>query len=90
MLHKKNYIKVVKYIIIEDPQTRLWDFHIKDYDLLQNKLDSLKPEVVISKIPQFALNACKMKKSNYLSMDLSKIDQELLTALMPFQEEGVW
>lgn len=51
---------------------------------------ALQPGIVFKGIPNFVLNACNIPKPNYLDLDLSCIDQELLNALMPFQEEGVW
>lgn len=77
-----------KYFL--DPKTKLWDFHIKDYDMLMQKLIFLKPEVVVAKLPSFVINCCKLPFPDYSLIDLSKIDSELLSTLMPFQVDGVW
>ncbi|GJQ85471.1 hypothetical protein Trydic_g23894 [Trypoxylus dichotomus] len=69
--------------------TKQWDFDVRDYQLLVNKFLMLQPNVVTSKIPAYALNLCQQQRSDYSEIDISRIDPELLRALMPFQEDGV-
>lgn len=48
------------------------------------------PEIILSKIPNYVIKCCNMPKPDYSLIDLSKIESELLSALMPFQIDGVW
>ncbi|CAH0564691.1 unnamed protein product [Brassicogethes aeneus] len=68
--------------------TRKWDFHIKDYEMLISKLQVLRANLNIDTLPSFVLNCLKRKSTSTIG-DMSKIDSELLTSLMPFQIEGV-
>ncbi|RZB39001.1 SWI/SNF-related matrix-associated actin-dependent regulator of chromatin subfamily A-like protein 1 [Asbolus verrucosus] len=70
-------------------RTRNWDFHVKDHNLLITKMQSLQPNVVIDKLPLYVIHCVNREKTDYSNIDLSKIDSELASALMPFQEEGV-
>lgn len=63
---------------------------MRDYDLLVQKLLLLRPNVIVEKLPNYAIKCCNMPKPDYSLIDLSKIDSELLNALMPFQIDGVW
>nr|XP_022916866.1 SWI/SNF-related matrix-associated actin-dependent regulator of chromatin subfamily A-like protein 1 isoform X1 [Onthophagus taurus] len=69
-------------------KSKNWDFDLKDYELLEQKLLLLHPQVVLVKLPQFVIKTVKIQKGDD-KIDLSRIDNELLSALMPFQEEGV-
>jgi SWI/SNF-related matrix-associated actin-dependent regulator 1 of chromatin subfamily A len=69
--------------------TRNWDFHIKDHNALMLKLQSLRPNVIVERLPTFVLNCVNKEKSDYSNVDLSELDPELGAALMPFQQEGV-
>ncbi|XP_012259547.2 SWI/SNF-related matrix-associated actin-dependent regulator of chromatin subfamily A-like protein 1 [Athalia rosae] len=73
-----------------DVKTRIWDFNIKDYDLLMEKLAPLKSRVVIEGLPSTILRVFKRdNNTNYDSIDLSAIDSKLVESLMPFQREGI-
>lgn len=86
-----NVCVCVKYtFIFIDTSTRNWDFSIKEYEVLMERLKHLKPHVVVGKIPSYVLNCVRMPKPDYSCIDLTKIETELLSALMPFQVEGVW
>ncbi|KAJ8966600.1 hypothetical protein NQ314_003430 [Rhamnusium bicolor] len=71
-----------------DPKSRIWNFHIKDYALLLSKLQTLQAKLSIDKLPGFVLN-CIKKTQNEVTVDFTKIDPVLASALMPFQLEGV-
>ncbi|KAI4457252.1 dna annealing helicase and endonuclease zranb3 family member [Holotrichia oblita] len=70
-------------------KTRIWDFDISDYQVLLSKFFTLQSNVIVTKIPKYALNVCQQQKSDYSQIDLSRIDPELVQTLMPFQEDGV-
>lgn len=40
---------------ISDVKTRIWNFHINDYDLLHQKMIEMKPEVTFQGIPSFLM-----------------------------------
>ncbi|EDW11434.1 SWI/SNF-related matrix-associated actin-dependent regulator of chromatin subfamily A-like protein 1 [Drosophila mojavensis] len=72
-----------------DPQTRNWDFDLKDYQLLQQHVGDLKPNVVIGTIPKKVIDLCKQPAKPLERSVLASIEPKLAEKLMPFQEEGV-
>ncbi|KAF5302073.1 hypothetical protein FQR65_LT08623 [Abscondita terminalis] len=66
-----------------------WNFDVSDYDVLLTKLGSLYPDVIVNKLPPFVIKCCKMPKCDYSTIDLSSIEKELISVLMPFQIDGV-
>ncbi|KAH0952756.1 hypothetical protein HN011_010895 [Eciton burchellii] len=76
-----------------DAKTRIWNFHINDYDCLMQKLICLNSGISITKIPENILQIFKKKlkmlDNQMLNQDLSKIDKNLIDNLMPFQRDGV-
>ncbi|XP_036143302.1 SWI/SNF-related matrix-associated actin-dependent regulator of chromatin subfamily A-like protein 1 isoform X2 [Monomorium pharaonis] len=80
---------------IYDPKSKIWNFHINDYNSLLQKLAQTKDlRIFVTKIPEAVLQVFKknLKSNNktiYQEQDLSKIDEQLVTTLMPFQQEGV-
>lgn len=79
----------LSYVTIADAKKKNWNFDLKDYKLLVSKLETLRPDLVISKIPQFVFKALNEDKHFNHNIDLSRIDSELLNALLPFQRDGV-
>lgn len=73
-----------------DAQTRIWDFDLKDYQLLQQHVGDLKPHVVIGSIPKKVIDLCKRQAKPIERSVLASIEEKLVEMLMPFQEEGVW
>ncbi|KAI4496168.1 hypothetical protein M0802_008035 [Mischocyttarus mexicanus] len=75
-----------------DIKTKIWSFHLKDYDNLLKKLRDCKPNLSIITIPASVIN---LFKKNYYSfnmispVDLFSIDETLRSKLMPFQQEGI-
>lgn len=76
-----------------DVKTRIWDFHIDDYNSLIQKLKNHESNISVTGIPQTILQIFKKRlkseQENILEQDLSKIDRTLISSLMPFQQEGV-
>ncbi|KAF5287505.1 hypothetical protein FQA39_LY04133 [Lamprigera yunnana] len=72
-----------------DRETKFWNFHLNDYDLLIQKLAILHPNVLVLKLPSYVVQCCKTPQPNYSNIDLSNIDKELLNLLMPFQVDGI-
>ncbi|KAK5641352.1 hypothetical protein RI129_009899 [Pyrocoelia pectoralis] len=72
-----------------DSTTKCWNFHIDDYNLFLQKTSTLQPDIVIGKLPVYALTCCRSEKSDYSNIDLSSIDPELFNVLMPHQVDGV-
>lgn len=42
-----------------DNDTKIWSFNLNDYDLLQERVARLNPDVVIGSLPKFVLNLLK-------------------------------
>ncbi|XP_018300731.1 SWI/SNF-related matrix-associated actin-dependent regulator of chromatin subfamily A-like protein 1 [Mycetomoellerius zeteki] len=77
---------------IYDPKSRIWNFHLNDYNGLLKTLSSNHCNLSITKIPEAVLRIFKknLKSDTQLpEHDLSKIDETLTNALMPFQREGI-
>ncbi|XP_015108531.1 SWI/SNF-related matrix-associated actin-dependent regulator of chromatin subfamily A-like protein 1 [Diachasma alloeum] len=76
-----------------DQKTRLWNFHINDYSQLINGIKSqFTGHVDVSGIPQFVLQTFKTelkRKPETTEADLSRIDNTLISKLMPFQRDGI-
>ncbi|XP_012285724.1 SWI/SNF-related matrix-associated actin-dependent regulator of chromatin subfamily A-like protein 1 [Orussus abietinus] len=72
--------------------TRIWSFHISDYELLMEKLLQFRPNVCIAGLPKIVMQTF-MNNSNIKCdmerIDLSSVDPVLLQKLFPFQLEGV-
>ncbi|XP_069705432.1 SWI/SNF-related matrix-associated actin-dependent regulator of chromatin subfamily A-like protein 1 isoform X2 [Periplaneta americana] len=75
-----------------DPKEKTWNFALEDYDTLMKKLKDLQGAVSIGAFPANILKIFRdapCKQQCFDNMDLSRIDQTLLDALMPFQREGI-
>ncbi|XP_058804716.1 SWI/SNF-related matrix-associated actin-dependent regulator of chromatin subfamily A-like protein 1 [Phymastichus coffea] len=76
-----------------DAKSKVWNFHINDYDLLHEKLVNMKPDVVFNGLPSFVLKVFKNSFQNENKekpiVDLSRIDATLLNSLYQFQREGI-
>lgn len=73
-----------------DPNTRLWSFALKDYQAVQDRVGTLKPEVVMGVIPKSVINLCQRPSPTVDRSCLNSIEPLLAQKLMPFQQEGVW
>ncbi|KYN17633.1 SWI/SNF-related matrix-associated actin-dependent regulator of chromatin subfamily A-like protein 1, partial [Trachymyrmex cornetzi] len=77
---------------IYDPQSRIWNFHLNDYNSVLKTLHSKHCDLSITKIPEAVFRIFKknLKSDTQLpEHDLSKIDEKLTKSLMPFQREGI-
>ena len=73
-----------------DNSTRFWNFSLNDYNLLQERINPLKPTVVIGVIPNKVMNLCQTPPKPIDKSCLESIEPILVEKLMPFQKEGVW
>lgn len=84
-------ISTVKFVwFFLGPDTKIWSFNIKDYDIVRERIGRLNPDVVIGTIPKFVLNLLKNSsetETNYAC--LSAIEPTLTSALLSFQKDGV-
>ncbi|XP_031368111.1 SWI/SNF-related matrix-associated actin-dependent regulator of chromatin subfamily A-like protein 1 isoform X2 [Apis dorsata] len=75
-----------------DMKTKNWSFHLKDYEVLMEKIINFKSDVQIIGLPKIVL---QIFRKNDISIniieniDLSDIDPTLLENIMPFQREGI-
>ncbi|XP_071562145.1 SWI/SNF-related matrix-associated actin-dependent regulator of chromatin subfamily A-like protein 1 [Temnothorax nylanderi] len=78
---------------VYDMKTKIWNFHLNDYDSLLQKLTSNNCNITVSRIPEAVFQIFKrnLKSDNQVKseQDLSKIDEKLTDALMPFQRDGI-
>ncbi|XP_055593275.1 SWI/SNF-related matrix-associated actin-dependent regulator of chromatin subfamily A-like protein 1 [Uranotaenia lowii] len=73
-----------------DPTSKLWTFSIKDYTLVQERINSLKPNATIGPIPSFVLNLFNGNPRPRPSRaPLDCIEPTLVESLLEFQKEGV-
>lgn len=75
-----------------DMKTKSWNFDLKDYELLMNKIAPFKSDINLEEIPSVVLQMFRTSntaKSKLLSIDLSNMEPKLLESLMPFQREGI-
>ncbi|XP_071639778.1 SWI/SNF-related matrix-associated actin-dependent regulator of chromatin subfamily A-like protein 1 [Temnothorax longispinosus] len=78
---------------VYDLKTRIWNFHLNDYDGLLQKLTSNNCNITVARIPEAVFHIFKrnLKLDTQVKseQDLSKIDKKLLDTLMPFQRDGI-
>ncbi|XP_013103013.1 SWI/SNF-related matrix-associated actin-dependent regulator of chromatin subfamily A-like protein 1 [Stomoxys calcitrans] len=72
-----------------DPTTRYWNFALSDYKTLQERVNNLKPDVVMGIIPKAVLNLCLAPPKQLDNSCLESLEPTLASKLMPFQREGV-
>ncbi|XP_068141566.1 SWI/SNF-related matrix-associated actin-dependent regulator of chromatin subfamily A-like protein 1 [Drosophila tropicalis] len=72
-----------------DNNTRIWDFALTDYQLLQKHVSDLKPHVIIGTIPKKLLDLCQQPPVDPEWSVLASLEPSLNEKLMPFQREGV-
>lgn len=61
---------------------------MNEYNLVQERVSKLNPDVVIGALPKFVLNLFSQQPSK-MELSLSPIEKRLTDTLMPFQKEGV-
>lgn len=77
-----------------EPNTKYWNFHLDEYSNFLNEIGTVfGTRIIVSRIPSFVLQAFRTnlrKKSEEKSIELDgRIDDKLLSKLMPFQREGI-
>ncbi|CAK9809883.1 SWI/SNF-related matrix-associated actin-dependent regulator of chromatin subfamily A-like protein 1 [Anthophora plagiata] len=75
-----------------DMKTKTWNFLLKDYETLMEKIINFKSDVQIVGLPRVILQIFRNNSSSEKAIDnidLSDIDPHLVESLMPFQREGV-
>ncbi|XP_032683947.1 SWI/SNF-related matrix-associated actin-dependent regulator of chromatin subfamily A-like protein 1 [Odontomachus brunneus] len=75
-----------------DAKSRIWNFHINDYDYLMQKLIGHESNISVERIPKTILQIFNRNLKSDIQTpepDLSKIDKTLTDSLMPFQQEGI-
>ncbi|KFB39093.1 AGAP008426-PA-like protein [Anopheles sinensis] len=76
----KNYV----------PESKKWTFELKDYNLLQERILTLNPHVVLAPIPVFVMREFASGPQPKPSrVCLNAIEPSLTSSLLEFQKEGV-
>lgn len=81
--------KLYHNIFSTDNNTKVWSFHLKDYESLQEKISHLNPDVVIGHLPKFVLNLLRQPRTEINCLVLGAIEPKLRDSLLSFQKEGV-
>ncbi|XP_018790706.1 PREDICTED: SWI/SNF-related matrix-associated actin-dependent regulator of chromatin subfamily A-like protein 1 [Bactrocera latifrons] len=66
-----------------------WSFGLQDYELLQERVGGMKPDVSIGTIPKSVISVCRTPPVEIEHSCLSSIEPKLAQKLLPFQQEGV-
>ena len=75
-----------------DMKTKTWNFLLKDYENLMQKLINFKADIQVIGLPIKVLQIFRRNDTSnnaVTNIDLSDIDPQLVKSLMPFQREGV-
>ncbi|KAM3957943.1 SWI/SNF-related matrix-associated actin-dependent regulator of chromatin subfamily A-like protein 1 [Aphomia sociella] len=72
-----------------DPNTKLWNFSVSDYQDLMSKVTPLSPHIVLGALPSYVLKILNEQTLDLNAVDISPIEATLRHKLMPFQEQGV-
>lgn len=83
-----NYFKY--FTLITDNSKCLWSFGLQDYELLQERVGGMKPDISIGIIPKSVITVCRTPPVDIERSCLSSIEPKLAEKLLPFQQEGVW
>ncbi|XP_036213935.2 SWI/SNF-related matrix-associated actin-dependent regulator of chromatin subfamily A-like protein 1 [Bactrocera oleae] len=67
----------------------LWSFGLQDYELLQERVGGMKPDISIGIIPKSVITVCRTPPVDIERSCLSSIEPKLAEKLLPFQQEGV-
>lgn len=73
-------------IFFPDPISKRWSFPITSHDTVVNKLQGV---ATVSQLPKIIVCALKESYKSLDNIDISRIDNVLLSSLLPFQEEGI-
>ncbi|XP_058057458.1 SWI/SNF-related matrix-associated actin-dependent regulator of chromatin subfamily A-like protein 1 [Anopheles bellator] len=73
-----------------EPNTKKWTFELTDYSLLQTRVATLHPNVILSPIPSFVMREFSSgPKPKPGHVFLNAIDTTLVDSLLDFQKDGV-
>ena len=75
-----------------DMKNKTWNFHLKDYENLMEKLINFKADIQVAGLPIKVLQIFRKNDTSNNAVkntDLLNIDPRLVERLMPFQREGV-
>jgi len=78
-----------------DAKTSQWDFSLTDYDKLMKAVQSLSAHVIVEGLPKAVTSTFlkttpgTLKEMSTNEINLNSVDFKLVSALMPFQQEGV-
>ncbi|XP_017752379.1 PREDICTED: SWI/SNF-related matrix-associated actin-dependent regulator of chromatin subfamily A-like protein 1 [Eufriesea mexicana] len=75
-----------------DINNKNWNFHLKDYETVMEKIISFKFDIQVTGLPKIVLQVFRKNdtlKNIVKNIDLSNIDSQLLKNLIPFQKEGI-
>ncbi|XP_071856734.1 SWI/SNF-related matrix-associated actin-dependent regulator of chromatin subfamily A-like protein 1 isoform X1 [Bombus fervidus] len=74
-----------------DMKTKQWNFLLKDYETVMEKVINFKSDIQITGLPKPVLQIFRKNDTtmNTENIDLLDIDPQLVENLMPFQREGV-
>lgn len=82
-------ISQFNFTIRTDNDSKIWTFHIKDYELVQQRVSALNPDVTIGTLPKFVLKLVRETKIDFDYSILRAIEPRLAASLMEFQKDGV-
>ncbi|XKL60873.1 hypothetical protein PGB90_007930 [Kerria lacca] len=94
-LFNKDIVELLKTVPgkLYDPRLVRWDFPLSSYQFCKNLLQNNKEyNITIIPLPNFIIKVfIQQPKANvdFRTIDLSRIDNNLLSNLYPFQKEGV-
>lgn len=69
-------------------KTKLWSFHLNDYNLVQERVSALNPNVVMGQLPPFILQIFGESPTK-VEVPLTSLEKRLTEVLMPFQKAGI-
>ncbi|CAG5127940.1 unnamed protein product [Candidula unifasciata] len=76
-----------------DASTKVWSFKMEEYNTFIKGVQSFRPDIEIESLPRWIVqNFAFTNKTNVDALpkvDLSRVDEKLVTALLPFQLDGV-
>lgn len=82
------HIKTVSNFL-SDTTTKIWSFLFADYQLVQERVSSLNPDVVIGALPKFVLKLLSQPATTLSYECISALEPTLAEVLMHFQKQGV-
>nr|XP_012147228.1 PREDICTED: SWI/SNF-related matrix-associated actin-dependent regulator of chromatin subfamily A-like protein 1 isoform X2 [Megachile rotundata] len=75
-----------------DMKSKTWNFNLKDYETVMEKIINFKTDIQVIGLPKIVIELFRKNNNSENideNIDLSKIDPQLLSSLMPFQRKGI-